>query len=122
LLVIARGWNGTIEEEPEDQSSKAAKSSAESQSMLVENETVDRTGYAEKPKGTTKRVLPDVETPAHLEDNLLLKAVRAQLKVLLDEIDNTKEEDWPSEKTPRSGGDPYGYRGLYCPPFSENFH
>jgi hypothetical protein len=29
--------------------------------------------------------------------------VRAQLKVLLDEMDNTKEEGWPSEKTPSSG-------------------
>ena len=56
---------------------------------------------AEKPKDETpkkKRTIPEVEIPEHLKDNVLLKVIRNQLKVLLDEMDNTKEDDWPSEK------------------------
>lgn len=114
LLTIARG--GKIEEEADNstQQPEDAKSQTDTEPIMVEHEPVaecadkspaDVTADTEKPKETPKkRVLPEVEMPAHLEDNLLLKVVRAQLKMLLDEMDNTKEEDWPSEKTPSSGG------------------
>ncbi|KUJ08818.1 P-loop containing nucleoside triphosphate hydrolase protein [Mollisia scopiformis] len=51
-----------------------------------------------------KRTLPEVEVPEHLKDNQFLKAIKAQLQILLDEMDSTKEEDWPSDKPKGSGG------------------
>jgi transitional endoplasmic reticulum ATPase len=115
LLVIARG--GKIEEVEDQAQIEDTKSQTSSEPIMVEHEPaveigdgVDKatTGVAgddtkkskEAPK---KRVVPEVETPPHLQDNTLLKVVRAQLKILLEEMDNTKEEDWPSEKTPSSG-------------------
>lgn len=50
-----------------------------------------------------KRVVPEVEIPATLSDNVLLKVLRSQVKALLEEMDNTKEEDWLSSKTKKSG-------------------
>ena len=37
----------------------------------------------------TKRVVPEIEIPATLSDNLLLKVLRNQIKALLKEMDNT---------------------------------
>jgi hypothetical protein len=115
LLVIARG--GKTEEEEDQPQIEDTKSQA-SEPIMIEHGSVVETSQSadkatigvakdatEKPKETPKkRALPEVETPPHLQDNNLLKVVRAQLKLLLDEMDNTKEEDWPSEKTPSSGG------------------
>lgn len=40
-----------------------------------------------------KHVMPDVEIPEHLKGNLLLKVVRHQIRTLLEEMDNSKDED-----------------------------
>jgi transitional endoplasmic reticulum ATPase len=127
LLTIARG--GVVEEEEiQEEKNEDAKSSISTEPVMVEHETGEGAGAKdESPEvavsvgaGVTgkleeeekkKRVLPEVETPEHLRDNVLLKVVRAQLKMLLDEMDNTKEEDWPSGKTP-SGGSKLGRRAL----------
>lgn len=64
---------------------------------------------AEKPmekeeSAKAKRVVPEVDIPETLQDNLLLKIIRSQMKILLEEMENTKEEEWPSTKT--QGGVP----------------
>ena len=101
MLVIARG--GPLENEDEKQSQP--ESSITTEAIVVENVMVAQTSDVETTTETAKRTLPTIETPAHLKDNLFLKVVCAQLKLLLDEMDNTKEEDWPMEKTPSSGED-----------------
>jgi transitional endoplasmic reticulum ATPase len=123
LLTIARGGTVEQEEEIQEEKNEDAKSSISTEPIMVEHETGEGpgakgegaevavkvgAGATEKPEEEEKkkRVLPEVETPEHLRDNVLLKVVRAQLKMLLDEMDNTKEEDWPSGKTPSGGSRP----------------
>ncbi|KAM3069517.1 hypothetical protein ACMFMG_005623 [Clarireedia jacksonii] len=43
-------------------------------------------------KVAKKKVIPEVEVPAHLKDNELLKAVTIHAKMLLDEMDSTDAE------------------------------
>jgi transitional endoplasmic reticulum ATPase len=49
-----------------------------------------------------KMVMPTVETPEHLADNLLLKVVKHQMRILHAEMDNTKEDQWLSGRKVRS--------------------
>ncbi|KAF1955391.1 P-loop containing nucleoside triphosphate hydrolase protein [Byssothecium circinans] len=42
--------------------------------------------------------IPVVDIPDHLADNLLLKVIKHQIRVLHAEMDNTKTEEWPSGK------------------------
>jgi hypothetical protein len=58
---------------------------------------------APAPKKKT-RALPEVEVPAHLKENLLLKVIRSQLRILFEEMDNTSEEEWLTSKAPKSSG------------------
>ncbi len=100
LLTIARG--GMIEEE--EPVAEDAKSSTDTEPVIVEHETAAETASTEKAgekiaeaeKGTQlptkKRVLPDVDVPDHLQDNLLLRVIKAQLKMLLEEMDNSEDE------------------------------
>ena len=46
----------------------------------------------------TKMVMPVVEIPEHLRDNHLLKVIKHQIRILHAEMDNTKEDAWPSGK------------------------
>jgi transitional endoplasmic reticulum ATPase len=52
---------------------------------------------------TKKMKLPSVEIPDHLQDNLLLRVVKHQIRILHAEMDNTKEDEWPSSKKGISG-------------------
>jgi transitional endoplasmic reticulum ATPase len=124
LLTIARG--GHVDEEDE------GKSETSTETVMVEHEVepVAETAVKEGSDAKTetggtegkekaivcedkkeevpekkKRTLPVVDVPEHLKDNQLLKVIKNQLQILLDEMDNTKEEDWPSDK-------PKGGRGL----------
>lgn len=45
-----------------------------------------------------KAILSSVEIPDDLADNLLLRVVKHQIRILHEEMDNTKEEQWPSGK------------------------
>jgi len=47
---------------------------------------------------TKKFALQTVEIPDHLQDNLLLRIVKHQIRILHAEMDNTKEDEWPSGK------------------------
>jgi transitional endoplasmic reticulum ATPase len=50
-----------------------------------------------------KMAMPTVEIPDHLQDNLLLKVIKHQIRILHAEMDNTKEDQWPSGKTAIGG-------------------
>lgn len=122
LLTIARGGHVDTTEEGDE-----GKSETSSETVLVEREVevvvetvavkTDAEGAEGKEKITVsekkeevpkqKRTLPVVDVPEHLKDNQLLKVIKTQLQMLLDEMDNTKEEDWPSDK-PKGG---MGIRG-----------
>jgi transitional endoplasmic reticulum ATPase len=52
-----------------------------------------------------KHVLPHVNIPEHLQENLLLKVIKHQIRILHAEMDNTKEEAWPSGRKGVKGGD-----------------
>lgn len=93
LLTIARGAH------LEDESS----SSGDTDKVIVEHEGAEKEEEKEEEEEVKKRTLPEVEVPEHLKDNVLLKVIKAQLKVLLEEMDNTKEEDWPSSKVSLGG-------------------
>ncbi|KAF1835298.1 proteasome-activating nucleotidase [Decorospora gaudefroyi] len=53
---------------------------------------------AEEETSKNKHVLPQITIPDHLQANLLLKVIKQQIRILHAEMDNTKEESWPSGK------------------------
>jgi transitional endoplasmic reticulum ATPase len=76
---------------PEAKTEEAAKSSAAD----------------ENPRSDThhsKLALATVNIPSHLQDNLLLKVIKHQIRVLHAEMDNTKTEEWKSGKKDIGGG------------------
>ena len=56
------------------------------------------TDVAEKAAETksSKLALATFEIPEHLQDNLLIRVIKHQIRVLHAEMDNTKTEEWPS--------------------------
>jgi transitional endoplasmic reticulum ATPase len=90
LLTIARG-GVQVEDE---------KLANEAQKPITKAGSEEGKKVGEKEK---KRAVPEVEIPAELKDNLLLKVLGAEIKALLEEMDNTKEEDWLSDKK-KTGG------------------
>ena len=54
-----------------------------------------------------KHVVPEVDIPEELKDNLLLKIVKHQIRILVAEMDNTEPEKWKSGKKEMGGGDNY---------------
>jgi transitional endoplasmic reticulum ATPase len=69
----------------------------------------------EKPKESkTKRTVPNVIIPDHLKDNLLLKVLKIQCKTLLEEMDNTDEDEWAGSSS-RAGKKEDGGLGLKFP-------
>jgi SpoVK/Ycf46/Vps4 family AAA+-type ATPase len=97
LLNIARG--GVVDSEEAEIPVMVRRADAiEEKTPEAEQaeENADENTEPAAPK--KKRTIPDVDVPASIKDNLLLKVVRAHLKTLLDEMDNTKEEDFPSSK------------------------
>jgi transitional endoplasmic reticulum ATPase len=110
LLTVARG--GSVEEEEvvsdKDESPKASNiSDATPDNGLVVVESADVIKQASEephePAATKttvveaapekKIVVPEIEIPAHLQDNVLLTVIRGQIKMLLEEMDNTTKEN-----------------------------
>ena len=103
LLTIARG--GGLGEE--DVQAEDTKSSTDSDPIVIERgdtpaekiatSDAENTGIAEKdaPEAKKQRKLPVIDVPEHLRDNRLLKVVKAQLRMLLEEMDNSDAEDAP---------------------------
>jgi transitional endoplasmic reticulum ATPase len=103
LLTIARG--GVVEPEQEaDIPVMVRRADAVEEKVPEGEKNQEEDGSENTEPAPKKRTIPEVETPAPIKDNLLLKVVRAHLKTLLDEMDNTKEEDFPSSKKEVGGG------------------
>lgn len=50
-----------------------------------------------------KLVMPTVDIPEHLAENLLLRVIKHQIRILHADMDNTKEDSWPTSKKGISG-------------------
>jgi AAA+ superfamily predicted ATPase len=93
LLTIARGGKG-LEEATEtgwdvvsDTSTPAEPADGSSAEQTKEQDGKD--GKKDK----KKREIPIVQVPDHLKDNVFLRVVQQQVKVLLAEMNNTEEEE-----------------------------
>ena len=65
-------------------------------------------GRKEKGKGGAgqkKHVVPEVDIPEEMRDNLLLRVLRHQIRVLVAEMDNTEPEKWKSGKKEMGAGE-----------------
>ncbi|KAF2786144.1 P-loop containing nucleoside triphosphate hydrolase protein [Melanomma pulvis-pyrius CBS 109.77] len=74
--------------------SKPLPASADNNSCSVEDVEDEKKEDAKK----NRMVMPTVDIPDHLADNLLLKVIKHQIRILHSEMDNTKEDEWPSGK------------------------
>lgn len=112
LLTVARG--GSVEEDVVSDKEESPKGSntcdtTPDNCLVVESADVIKQASEETQESATakttiveaapqkKILVPEVEIPAHLQDNVLLKVIRGQIKMLLEEMDNAK--DWPRRKT-----------------------
>lgn len=119
LLMIARGGTGDEPEEVLEESASANLS--EDGHVVVEHEDANVEESATSEPGSTeskaekkpadegkeekpavipkiKRTVPEVLIRESLRDNVLLKVTKVQIKMLLDEMDNSDESPTPSEK------------------------
>jgi hypothetical protein len=111
LLELARGSTGQDEEDEAAAEVDVAAPESDNTSMtdgvVVEHLDADPKDSGNIPKttaadvsktagppapGKAKRVLPKVEIPKSVKDNVLLRIVVKQARMLLDEMDNTDEE------------------------------
>jgi len=121
LLTIARGTftsnepgdaviSFTREVADNDEQSQFGKeaSSADIQEATVQETTVEDTSaittVIAAQDSASKRKIKEIELPPHLENNVLLKVIQKEMRTLVAEMDNTKEEDWPSERKLASTG------------------
>lgn len=106
LLTIARGGTGDeLESEIEEVTDAASAQPSEDGHVIVEHEDakVDDTPDSKDvgkstPIPKTKRTMPEVATPEHLADSVLLKVMKGQIKMLLEEMDNSEEEALSDKK------------------------
>jgi hypothetical protein len=86
LLIVARG----VADQPNE-----ANTAAEVPTSTAGDSAVEKT----EKKQRKKLVVPEVDIPESLSGNVLLKVVKSQVKALLEEMDNTAEDESPfSEK------------------------
>ncbi|RFU28451.1 hypothetical protein B7463_g7883, partial [Scytalidium lignicola] len=124
LLTIARGGEVGDDTAAEDNAQSESGSSTDG-TVVISNEDAQEAAKADKIDETKqqnpslpakdgekigegapatptppakKRTVPVVPIPEHIQDNIILKIIHRQTKSLLEEMDNTKEDDWPSDK------------------------
>jgi transitional endoplasmic reticulum ATPase len=49
-------------------------------------------------------IMPTVDIPEHLQDNLLLKVIKHQIKILHSEMDNSKDDEGKKKEKGNSKG------------------
>lgn len=94
LLTVARGGKG-LEEAAETGWDVVSNSGtpAEPADGSSAEQTKEQEGKDTKKDEKKGRKIPIVSIPEHLKDNLFLRVVQQQVKVLLAEMDNTEEEE-----------------------------
>ncbi|KAF4626650.1 hypothetical protein G7Y89_g11508 [Cudoniella acicularis] len=104
LLTIARGGTGDEVEEPAVLVSHSEAVEVTSSDSEADYEVGIPIREREKPK---KRIVPDVEIPEELKGNLLLRVLKVHLRLLVEEMDSTGEdEDEVVYGPPRRGPPP----------------
>jgi transitional endoplasmic reticulum ATPase len=117
LLTIARGGTSDEEEVEKEFTKTGDASPSDDGHVVVEHEDAKSDSTAEDPKlestfiqqppaeetevgkmkatpkTKAKRTIPSVAIPENLKDNILLKVTKSQLKILIEEMDNTEEEE-----------------------------
>ncbi|KAK3991087.1 putative ATPase [Cladorrhinum sp. PSN332] len=95
LLAIVRG-QGVVEEGASGESDSGSAKDV----VIVEGpEENSKEGNSEK----AKRVFPTVEIPAEFADNVFLKILKVQARILFDQMESVDEED--KAKKPKPAGD-----------------
>ncbi|KAF2450896.1 P-loop containing nucleoside triphosphate hydrolase protein [Karstenula rhodostoma CBS 690.94] len=89
-----------------DKCGKAVVEGAEAKSKAEKKDRETKTESDAK----KKHVVPVVDIPEHLNDNLLLRVVRHQIRTLVAEMDNTEPEKWKSGKKEMSSSEDYAAR------------
>lgn len=74
--------------------------------LLLEQEKKKQEEDAEKKEELkkSKLAMPSVEIPEEYAENMLLKVIKHQIRILHSEMDNTKEDQWPSGRKGIKGG------------------
>lgn len=120
LLTIARGtFSGDDVEEPivtesskTEQPQQEVYDSIPSEKATISETTLHDTSVitavVQPEPQPNKMIIPEVDVPDHLKDNILLKVIRKEMKTLIAEMDSTKEEDWPSDRGSSAGGSSSG--------------
>jgi transitional endoplasmic reticulum ATPase len=98
LLAIARGGTGD-----EDIEKPVMVQRTEAVAPIENKEEKKEEGVKSEGSEKKKHVIPKVEIPQSLKENVLLKLLRITLDTLVDEMDNTDENEWPST-TKQAGG------------------
>jgi hypothetical protein len=121
LLTIARGtFTG---EDPQDAAASYASNdtdnakkhpiAVEIKSTDAQETTTEKTSVNDIPVVTavvadqelvSQKIVKKIDIPAHLQDNVLLKVIQKEVRTLIAEMAETKEEDWPSERKHTGGG------------------
>ncbi|KAF4631341.1 hypothetical protein G7Y89_g6785 [Cudoniella acicularis] len=109
LMTIARG---TVRDDGENEEEKGSESSdgfdvvmeldeSAASDAPAEPTTESKKSTKKASKKATKKVvpkktqkMPEIEVPEELKENLLFRAIKAQTKTLLEEMDNSEEDDW----------------------------
>jgi len=96
LLTVARGGKG-LEDAAENGWDLVSNSSTPGEGVDGKDSDLGKseTDVADKKKEKKAKEAPAVEVPEHLKDNVLLRVIQQQVKVLLHEMDNTDEENNP---------------------------
>jgi transitional endoplasmic reticulum ATPase len=63
----------------------------------------DEANEADKEAKMNKMVMPTVEVPEHLQENVLLRVVKHQIRILHAEMDNSKEEEGKKKEKGNEG-------------------
>ncbi|KAL5424679.1 hypothetical protein PMIN04_003062 [Paraphaeosphaeria minitans] len=109
----AEGGAAVVEEKKEGDVCECKKKCDKCGKAVVEGFDAKTKSAEKKEKekeATKKHVVPTVEIPEHLNENLLLKVVRHQIRILIAEMDNTEPEKWKSGKKEMSSSEDYAAR------------
>ncbi|KAI9651274.1 hypothetical protein NHQ30_001312 [Ciborinia camelliae] len=114
LLGIARGATGAGDGVDDASESEGGASNLSDDGVVVEKEATDDFGECQPATGSEEtaelakhpkapKTLPKLDVPEHLKDNILLKALIIQAKMLMEDMDNT-DELVVAEKVPGPNG------------------
>lgn len=105
LLCLVRGFKG---EDFEDAAStdENTPSTSSTTTKTTPPATEDKLDEVKTDAAEGKMAIPKVDIPEELNENLLLKVIKYQIRILQAEIDDTKKDSWSSGKKVVASGTP----------------